>query len=108
MRGRLTSRSEVDVMAVFACRDVEAVHSHVSQSDYPLVFRWKTTMTDYFDRMNALGIRLTRLLAVGLGMDPYSFEGYFSKSMSALRLLHYSAEVYATLLFLNRREFPLP
>lgn len=50
-------------------------------------------MQDHFSRMHALGIRLSELLAVGLGLDPSFFEGFFSHSLSALRLLHYSPEV---------------
>ncbi|CAM9447850.1 unnamed protein product [Laminaria digitata] len=50
-------------------------------------------MQDYFDRMHAMGIRLSGLLSIGLGLDPAFFEGFFSESMSALRLLHYSSEV---------------
>lgn len=55
--------------------------------------RWKSTMQAHFERMHDLGIRLTGLLAVGLGLDPNFFAKYFSKSMAALRLLHYSSEV---------------
>ncbi|CAN0092914.1 unnamed protein product [Ascophyllum nodosum] len=54
---------------------------------------WEAAMTDYFDRMHALGLRLTRLLAVGIGLEPSSFEDCFSQPMSVVRLLHYSAEV---------------
>lgn len=50
-------------------------------------------MLDYFNRMHALGIRLSGLLSTGLGLDPSFFEGCFLKPMSALRLLHYSSEV---------------
>lgn len=50
-------------------------------------------MQDYFDRMHDLGIRLAGLLATGLGLDPGFFNTFFSEPMSALRLLHYSAEV---------------
>lgn len=51
-------------------------------------------MTDYFDRTQALGVRLMGLLAVSLGLDPALFEGCFSKSETAMRLLHYSDEVW--------------
>lgn len=50
-------------------------------------------MSRYFDRMHALGIELVGLLATGLGLDAAFFAGFFSSSMSALRLLHYSPEV---------------
>ena len=50
-------------------------------------------MQDYFNRMHALGIKLSGLLSTGLGLDPSFFESCFLKPMSALRLLHYSAEV---------------
>lgn len=50
-------------------------------------------MRDYFDRMYNLGMRLSGLLASGMGMDPSFFDGCFSETLSALRLLHYSSEV---------------
>ena len=55
--------------------------------------RFKATMQDYYNRMHAMGIRLSGLLSTGLGLDPAFFERCFSESMSALRLLHYSSEV---------------
>lgn len=59
----------------------------------PTLRRWKATMQDYYNRMHAMGIRASGLLSTGLGLDPSFFEGCFSESMSALRLLHYSSEV---------------
>ena len=50
-------------------------------------------MQDYHGRMQALGVRLSGLLATGLGLGPDFFEGSFSEPMSVLRLLHYSSEV---------------
>ncbi|CAM9572598.1 unnamed protein product, partial [Hapterophycus canaliculatus] len=54
---------------------------------------WKTTMQEHFARMHSLAERLTGLLAVGIGLSPSVFENCFTASLSALRLLHYSAEV---------------
>ena len=55
--------------------------------------RWKTTMTDYYNTMNALAERVTFLLAKSVGADPSCFSGGFSESLSVLRLIHYSSEV---------------
>lgn len=52
-------------------------------------------MQGHYARMHALGARLTRLLAIGFGLEETFFERCFSESLAALRLLHYSAEVGA-------------
>lgn len=51
-------------------------------------------MTSYIDTMHTLAERVVGLLAVGIGIDPSFFEGRFSAPLSALRLLHYSNEVW--------------
>ena len=50
-------------------------------------------MKEYFSTMHALAERLTRLLAVSVGIDPKFFEGCFSESMCFLRLNRYTPEV---------------
>ncbi|CAN0443045.1 unnamed protein product, partial [Discosporangium mesarthrocarpum] len=50
-------------------------------------------MQEYYDTLEALGLRLTRLLADGLGLKTNYFDRFFENSMSALRLLHYSPQV---------------
>lgn len=55
--------------------------------------RWKATMQDYFLTMHALGVRLTGLLSVSLGLESSFFELRTSEMAHALRLIHYSAEV---------------
>ncbi|CAM9287485.1 unnamed protein product [Ectocarpus sp. 6 AP-2014] len=54
---------------------------------------WRATMQSYFTTMHAVGVRLSGLLSVGLGLDPSFFESCTSEMAHALRLLHYSAEV---------------
>lgn len=56
-------------------------------------------MQEYFLTMHALGVRLSGLLSAGLGLEPSFFEGCTSEMAHALRLLHYSAEVWVGLLF---------
>ncbi|CAN0111607.1 unnamed protein product [Scytosiphon promiscuus] len=54
---------------------------------------WKPTMQEHFARMHTLAERLAGLLAVGVSLSPSVFDNCFTESLSALRLLHYSAEV---------------
>ncbi|CAM9538011.1 unnamed protein product, partial [Choristocarpus tenellus] len=54
---------------------------------------WRETMLRYYETLNSLGIRLSRLLAEGLGLEVGFFESFFVDSLSALRLLHYSTQV---------------
>ncbi|CAM9583104.1 unnamed protein product [Ascophyllum nodosum] len=58
-----------------------------------LVPGWKANMKEYFSTMHALAERLTRLLAVSVGIDPKFFEGCFSESMCFLRLNRYTPEI---------------
>ena len=51
---------------------------------------WRDTMLEYFGVMHSLGMRLTGHLALALGQPKNFFDGHFSDSMSALRLLHYN------------------
>ncbi|CAN0444839.1 unnamed protein product, partial [Scytosiphon promiscuus] len=53
-------------------------------------------MQEHFARMHSLAERLAGLLAVGVGLSPSVFDNCFTESLSALRLLHYSAEVRAS------------
>eukprot|EP00904_Undaria_pinnatifida_P005444 jgi/Undpi1/2029/HiC_scaffold_12.g05415.m1 len=54
---------------------------------------WKKTVQDHFNRMLALDMKLAGMLATGLGLGSSFFDDFFSESLSALRLNHYSAEV---------------
>lgn len=56
--------------------------------------RRKSKMQAHYQRMHDLRMRLIRLLAVGLGLEPEDFAKFFSKLTAALRLLHYSSEVF--------------
>lgn len=50
-------------------------------------------MEDYFDTMQDLGLKLCRLLAEGLGLEPEIFAKSCSGTMSTLKLVRYIAEV---------------
>lgn len=54
-------------------------------------------MQSYFLTMHALGVRLSGLLSAGLGLEPSFFGECTSEMAHALRLLHYSAEVWVLL-----------
>ena len=51
-------------------------------------------MKEYFETMHALAGRVTDHLAASVGVDPAVVKGCFSESVSALRLFHYSSEVW--------------
>ncbi|CAN0030535.1 unnamed protein product [Phaeothamnion confervicola] len=50
-------------------------------------------MLEYYGAMMDVGLRTARLLAEGIGCEPGFFEPFFTRSMSALRLLRYAPEV---------------
>ena len=52
------------------------------------------TMTNYFNKMVTLAERIMVLLASDNDVDPTIFTKSFSESMSVLRLLHNSPEVF--------------
>eukprot|EP00878_Enallax_costatus_P011506 GHUV01012012.1.p1 GENE.GHUV01012012.1~~GHUV01012012.1.p1 ORF type:complete len:265 (+),score=49.98 GHUV01012012.1:753-1547(+) len=54
---------------------------------------FRQTITDYFQALTNLGMRMLRLLALSLGLPAEYFDEYFTSPMVALRPLHYSAEV---------------
>eukprot|EP00878_Enallax_costatus_P005060 GHUV01005320.1.p1 GENE.GHUV01005320.1~~GHUV01005320.1.p1 ORF type:complete len:325 (+),score=87.88 GHUV01005320.1:753-1727(+) len=56
---------------------------------------FRQTITDYFQALTNLGMRMLRLLALSLGLPAEYFDEYFTSPMVALRPLHYSAEVSA-------------
>ena len=58
---------------------------------------WRDTMERYSAACRALGMRLTRLLALALGLEPGFFDapGRFDAPQFFLRLLRYSAEASA-------------
>ena len=56
--------------------------------------RWKAVMKEYLETIHALAGRVTDHLAASVGVDPAVVKGCFSDSMSALRLIHYSSEVW--------------
>lgn len=43
----------------------------------------------YYDAIDALGVRLLELYAVGLGLEPDYFKAFFQPSLATLRLSHY-------------------
>ena len=51
-------------------------------------------MKEYLETIHALAGRVTDHLAASVGVDPAVVKGCFSDSMSALRLIHYSSEVW--------------
>lgn len=53
---------------------------------------FQKTMSEYFDRMSSLGLAVTRLIALALGLDEHRFDQDFDQPLAALRLLHYAAE----------------
>jgi isopenicillin N synthase-like dioxygenase len=56
---------------------------------------WRDTMERYAAACRALGMRLTRLLALALGLAPGFFNERFDAPQFFLRLLRYSAETSA-------------
>ena len=49
-------------------------------------------MDEYFESMSALGLRVTRLIAMALRLEESYFDPYFREPMAVIRLLHYAQE----------------
>eukprot|EP00798_Chlamydomonas_sp_ICE-L_P028005 gene28005-31102_t len=54
---------------------------------------YRTVTMEYFEAVNALGLRLIRLLALTLGLEATYFDSYFQPPMMVLRPLHYTAQI---------------
>lgn len=50
-------------------------------------------MVEYFDSVQGVGIRLTRIIAKGLGLDPEFFARCCVRNRSTLKIIHYTDEV---------------
>ena len=57
------------------------------------------TMNNYFNTMHALAEQVMTLLAIGIDVDPTIFKNSLTETLSVLRLLHYSSEVFDCLLY---------
>ncbi len=58
-----------------------------------LVPGFHAAITTYMQAVTAVGMRLLRLLALGLGLVPSWFDSRFDQPMLFLRPLHYDATV---------------
>ena len=52
---------------------------------------WRATMEAYFQVAGNLALRLTRLLALSLGLPAHALDDKFDQPIQVLRLLHYDA-----------------
>jgi|EP00505_MAST-04D_sp_SCG-Rhode-Island_P003790 isopenicillin N synthase-like dioxygenase len=54
---------------------------------------WKKTMLEYFQCMHKLGMRILKLVALSLKLEPDFFSPFFTRPMETLRLLKYSKDL---------------
>jgi len=54
---------------------------------------WRETMEEYVSAVITLSVRITHLLAMALDLPEDWFDQYFTRPLTALRPLHYSAEL---------------
>lgn len=53
---------------------------------------FRSVMGEYFEKMCDLGFRMTRLIALALGLENDHFDKEFLEPMAVIRLLHYAKE----------------
>ncbi|MDG4647167.1 2-oxoglutarate and iron-dependent oxygenase domain-containing protein [Roseibacterium sp. SDUM158017] len=58
-------------------------------NQWPALPGFRETMLAYYDAALGLGIRLSRAIALDLGLPEDHFDGAFHEPLAALRLLHY-------------------
>jgi isopenicillin N synthase-like dioxygenase len=58
-------------------------------NQWPDLPGFRTTLTDYFDAVQGLCVRLHRAIAIDLGLPPGHFDRLIDRPLATLRLLHY-------------------
>ena len=61
-----------------------------NQNQWPTgITDYRETVEEYIEHLSLLGLRLTRLISLGLGLDYHAFDTYFSDPMVTLRPILY-------------------